>query len=121
MDEIDLLEENVVLKLNALETILLSTTTVFSNTLLELLVNNNCVDVRKVRSNGEPFPDSEQTGVIMMKSSLKAMQQVRKKLYESGTLAFGDVIPEELNNITEVYARLLTSVLNEFFSNFIQQ
>ena len=121
MDEANLLEENVVLDLNALETILLSSTVIFSNTLLELLVANDCVFVKKVNLNGEPLPDSEQTGVIMLKSSLKAMQQVRKKLYESGTLAFGDVIPEELNNITEVYARLLTSVLNEFFSNFIQQ
>jgi hypothetical protein len=121
IDEINLLEDNVNIKLNALETILLSTTVVFSNTLLELLINNDCVFVRKVRTNGEPLPESEQTGVVMVKSSLKAMQQIRQKIYEGGKLSFGGVIPQDLNQVTEVYARMLMSVLEEFLSNFRQE
>jgi len=121
MDESKLLEENITINFNTLETILLSETVIFTGTILDFLVENGCVFINKVQSNGEPSPDSEQTGLVMIKSSLDAMKRINEKIWEIGKVEFNGEIPKELDDVVEVYLGVLKQIGYAFLNGFLKE
>lgn len=118
MDKTQLLEENVTLKLTPLQTLLLSRTVIITNALVEVLLESGSVYVNRVEPNGESSPSSEQVGLVLINSSIEAMKDVRHKIFESGKAEFGDTIPNELENIVDVYSTILEQIALFFLEKF---
>lgn len=119
MDTTKMLEENITLKLNTLETLTLSLTTIFAQSLVDFLINENGVYIVKVQKDGEESPDFEQTGMVMLKSTLESLKNIRQKIWESGRVEIGENVPEELEDITSVYSRLLNEIISVFLKNLM--
>ena len=116
MDEYKLLDECITIKLTPFQTLLLSETVIMTNTILEFLIEHNGIEIERVTENGLKAPESEQTGGVLIQSSLAAMKEIRIKIWKNGKGEIGEMIPEEFAEVMDLY----TTVLNGIGCQFIQ-
>lgn len=112
MDEKELLEENVVLTLTPLQTILLSESVILLGNLIDHIRVNNMAEFKKIdQETNEVIEGSEGVGRILMDSSSQILHELRKKIWEEGTKVFGASIPEEHSELVWVFTILTQAIL----------
>ena len=114
MDESKILEECVNISLTPLQTILLSKTLIVTNTLIDFLLANNCMDIEEIKNDSSEIPVFEQTGNILIKSAVAAMKEVCDKIWESGREEIGEEIPEEFEEVILVYSTVVEQIAIQF-------
>jgi hypothetical protein len=114
MDETKLLEDCVNIKLTPLQTILLSKTLIVTNTIIDFLESNHCMDIVRITDDNSIAPAEEQTGNILIKSALEAMKEVRDKTWESGRKEIGEEIPDEFVEVVDIYCIIMQEIAYKF-------
>lgn len=117
MDESKLLKECVNINLTPLQTLLLSKTVIVVNELIKFLKANDCMEIERVTIDNFAAPVAEQTGHILIQSAMAVMDEVRDKLWENGRDEIGDMVPEELNDIVDVYATTIEQIAYIFIES----
>ena len=113
MDESKLLEECINIKLTPLQTLLLSETVIVIHTLIDFLLENDCMEIKRVKDD-TVLPGYEQTGNILIKSALASIQEVRVKIWKGGKEEIGENIPKEFEGVVGAYSVLVEQIANQF-------